>query len=248
MRGNNVSAKIQAVIQSQQVFDTRLNDLFLHALFARLAFKNNENYEFRTKYEPSTNIIELDIPDKYLDVLDQIIGIQRGPKFKTFINWLIGSEQLQSDSKDINLKYLSTSDINLWYGASYLDNNGSNLTVVLPSTLPSAINANFRTATDFNGTIELKLNWVFIGGQNTDFEIKVNVTVIDSSGNSYVSSNDTTISTFNLIANDIRSSTIISLPNVGQDTLIDIVIMRNYTGSVDPQTETISVAGIELIM
>lgn len=248
MRGNNVSAKIQTAIQSQQIFDTRLNDLFLHALFARLAFKNNENYEFRTKYDPTTNIIELDIPDKYLDVLDQIIGIQRGPKFKTFINWLIGSEQLQSDSKDINLKFLSTADINLWYGASYIDNNGAHLTIVLPSTIPSAINTNFRTATDYDGDIELKLNWVYLGGLNTDFEVKVNVTVIDSAGNSYVSSNSTSISTFNLIANDIRSTSIINLPNIGQDTLIDIVIMRNYTGSSDPQTETISVAGIELVM
>ena len=122
------------------------------------------------------------------------------------------------------------------------------MTIVLPSAIPSAINTNFRTATDYDGDIELRLNWVYLGGQNTEFEVKVNVTVIDSSGNSYVSSNNSTISTFNLLANDIRSTPIINLLNIGQDTLIDIVIMRNYTGSSDPQTETISAAGIELVM
>lgn len=248
MRGNNVSAKIQSAMQTQTSFDTRLNDLFLHALFARLAFKNNENYEFKTKYHPSTNTIELDIPDKYLDVLDQVTGIQRGPNFKRFMNWMIGSEQLQGDDKDVNSKFLSTSDINLWYGASYLDVNGSTLTVALPSSLPSAINANFKTAPEYSGDVQLKLNWMFIDGQNTEFYVKVNVTVIDKFGNSYVVSEESMISTFNLIANDLRNTTIIELPNIGSDTLIDIVIMRNYSGSLDPQTETISVAGIELVM
>jgi hypothetical protein len=248
MRGNNVGARIQSAIPTNVVYDTRLNDLFLHALFARLAFKNNETYEFRTKYNHHTNTIELDIPDKYLGVLDQITGMQRGPNFKKFINWLIGSEQLQGDDKDVSSKFLSTSDINLWYGASYLDINGGILTIALPPMSPSAINANFKTAPDYNGNVELKLNWIYVDGQNTELYLKTNVTVIDSSGNSYVAAEEVMVSTFNLIGNDLRSTTIIELQDIGPDSLIDIILMRNYQGSSDPLTETVGVVGIELVM
>jgi hypothetical protein len=68
----------------------QLNDLFLFLTFARVAFSDNSTTEFQTNYDPATNTIELIIPDKLLPFLNQITGIQRGPHFKQFINWLIG--------------------------------------------------------------------------------------------------------------------------------------------------------------
>lgn len=249
MRGKNVFAKVQSAPPSQPVvFDPTLNDLFLHALFARLAFKNNEKFEFQTKYNQNTNTIELDIPQQYLEVFDQVVGIQRGPNFKKFINWLIGSESLSGLDSNIDSKFLPTSDINIWFGATYLDIGGSTLTVALPGSLPSAINSNFKTATDYSGDITIRLKWIYLSGSNTEYQLKINATVIENTGDSYVVTREVEISTFNLINGDIRSSIIMDLPSIGPESIVDLVIYRNYVGSTDPQTELIGVIGIELEM
>lgn len=246
IRGNNVGAKIQSSME-QKSFDSRLNDLFLHALFARLAFKNNENYEFKTRYNPATNIIELDIPDKYLEVLDQITGIQRGPNFQKFVSWLIGSRQFSMQDGDISSKFLSIADFNIWFGASFLDTNQGALSIALPATLPSAVNTNFKTSSEYAGSISLRLNWMYREGTNTNLLVKCNVTVIDSSGDSQLFTNEVDISTFNLISGDIRVTTLIDMPVVGPDSLIDIILLRNYANSSDPRSETISIMGIEVV-
>lgn len=97
LRGKKATAKIQTAMPQTVSVTTTVNDFFLYALFARLTFSDNEKVEFETKYDRSTDTIELQIPDKYLPVFDQLTGIGQGPKFKQFINWLVGGLQDQID-------------------------------------------------------------------------------------------------------------------------------------------------------
>jgi hypothetical protein len=179
-----------------------------------------------------------------LEVLDQITGIQRGPNFKKFVNWLIGSRQFIEQDGTVSSRFLSISDINIWFGATFVDINQGNLSILLPTKTPSAINANFKTAPGFSGPLSLDLEWVYLDGQNTSWFIKCNITIIDASGNPSIFTEELEISTFNLISKDIRSTTFINIPSVGPDSLIDITIYRNYSGSIDAKQETIGILGI----
>lgn len=67
-----------------------VRDLFLHALFARIALNDNTTIEFRTVYDPATDTIDLDIPDCNVGILDTVTGMQQGPRFRAFIAWLVG--------------------------------------------------------------------------------------------------------------------------------------------------------------
>jgi hypothetical protein len=73
---------------------TGVRDLFLHALFARLALNDNSNVEFETKYNPQTNTIELQLPDCALPFFDTVTGMQQGPRFRAYIDWLIGNANI----------------------------------------------------------------------------------------------------------------------------------------------------------
>lgn len=84
-----VFAKIQPQV-GKCIQPPSANDLFLYALFARVARTDNSNVEFSTHYDKSCNMIELVIPDDALPIFNQITGIQQGPKFRAYIDWLIG--------------------------------------------------------------------------------------------------------------------------------------------------------------
>jgi hypothetical protein len=73
---------------------TAVRDLFLHALFARLAFNDNSIVEFETKYNQQTNTIELQLPDCALPFFDTITGLQQGPRFRAYIDWLVGNANI----------------------------------------------------------------------------------------------------------------------------------------------------------
>lgn len=96
-RGQNAFAKIQPPI-AQYPQPSYVNDIFLYALFARITLSNNETIEFETTFDQANGAIDLCIPDGALPIFDQITGMQRGAKFKSFINWLIGSDSLGSGS------------------------------------------------------------------------------------------------------------------------------------------------------
>ena len=95
-RGNRVFAKPQSLIK--QTLDNQeslaIRDLFLHSLFARIALNDNTTTEFSTTYDKNINEIELNVPDNLTEIFNQITGLKRGEKFKTFINWLIGSQTI----------------------------------------------------------------------------------------------------------------------------------------------------------
>lgn len=250
MRGNNVGAKIQKSMEATSIAanaDIQLNDLFLHALFARLAFDNNETHEFSTRYDRASNSIELDIPDKYSTFLDQIVGLQRGPKLQQFIRWLIGSQQFVTQDGVVSSQFLSLPDFNIWFGASFVDTSKGNLSLLLPTTTASAINTSFQTSANFSGDLAFNIRWIYFGGgANTNWKLKCSATVIDDAGDADVITNEIDISTYNLIDGDIRSTRILDLAEINPNTLIDITLYRNYAGSSDPKTETIAVLGMEV--
>lgn len=64
----------------------QIKDMFLHALFARIAANDGETWEFETNYDPKDNDIELLISEKFISILETVA---KGPKFVRYITWLI---------------------------------------------------------------------------------------------------------------------------------------------------------------
>lgn len=81
-----VFAKIVAPVGCPQP-PPAVRDLFLHALFARIAMTDNSVIEFQTRFNPATNTIELEVPACNLPIFDMLTGMQKGPNFKAFMGW-----------------------------------------------------------------------------------------------------------------------------------------------------------------
>lgn len=77
---------VEQEIVPQQITPPGIRDFFLHALFARFAFKDNHTEEFKTNFNENSNRIELDIPDKYLSFIEQV---GKDANFERFISWLM---------------------------------------------------------------------------------------------------------------------------------------------------------------
>lgn len=65
-----------------------VNDVVLHALLARVTASNGTVHEFHTTYDPHDGSIEVDIPECYLQYLEDNIAV--GPQTKRYLRWLIG--------------------------------------------------------------------------------------------------------------------------------------------------------------
>lgn len=65
--------------------EKRIRDMFLYALFARVAANDDENWEFETKYDAETQHIELDIPEDFMQIIE---GTTKGEYFRRYIAWL----------------------------------------------------------------------------------------------------------------------------------------------------------------
>jgi hypothetical protein len=241
-RGNKVFAAPKVIPKIIPGAPLKVNDYFLYALFARLALNNNDTTEFETKYDPSTNTIELIIPDESKQFFDQITGMQRGPNFKLFIDWLIGSKTLKMDLvQDPN--FVPSSTISIWFGAtqSTIDDR---MVITLPDTDASVIGYNLKTTNQLSGSLAVYLVWTYVCGANTSFSIRSTAQINDELGNPpVIFSEDNNISTFNLVPGDIRESLIMNF-DVNPDNLVSFLLYRNYIGSPDPQTEGIGVLGL----
>lgn len=226
----------------------KANDIFLHALFARITLTNNQVIEFQTKFCPDDNTIELYIPKNSEQLLDQLTGIQRGPVFIKFINWLIGSQTLvvQTDqTKDAT--FVPSSELQVWFGATSSVADQNRLVLELPTKEGSVVGHNLKTSANFSGSMQVFLVWTFICGSNTSFDIKTLATVSDALGGGPANySNSVFISTVNLLPGDIRETELLNVPVVNGSDIINLLFNRNYNGSPDPQTESIGVLGIRI--
>ena len=253
-RGNNVFAKISPpprgmIISRTLSGPTKANDLFLYALFARVTLTNNDVIEFETKYNPITNTIELEIPNEMMSLLNQITGIQRGPNFQTFINWLIGSQTLaQNISRDKD--FIPSSDIEIWFGAKSINIAGTGLVLSLPQVFASTLGYNLKVSDVFSGRLKISLIWIFIEGTNNSFTIRASCNLTDQFGGSPINvSNDTNISTFNLVAGDIRETQILDTGLIiTPNNIAKLLFSRNFVSSSEPQTELVGVIGIKLYL
>ena len=107
-RGKLLSSDIGANSLEAPVIDpslTDINDMYIHALFARIATSAGYTHEFGTTYDPNTNTIEIDVPE---EVLSFIEGVEVKPNIQRFIAWLTSNSQYWSkyiDSRgDVGLK------------------------------------------------------------------------------------------------------------------------------------------------
>lgn len=223
------------------------NDIILYSLLARIALKNNETIEFRTKLDQSTNTIELCVDQKYLYLFDQIQGMQRGPRFKAFINWLIGSETLVTADVGSDRTFIASSLLDVWFGAKPTNIEGNRLVLILPTTDASVVGFNTKTVDGFVGTLRVSLIWMFIDGDNTSFKIKTKATISNVDGGTpFTVANETDISTFNLINEDIRETILLEQQIDDSDSIINLLLHRNYVGAGDDQTETVGVVGLKI--
>jgi hypothetical protein len=65
-----------------------VRDVIIHAAICRIAYGDDHNHEFHTKYDPDTNVLDIDIPD---DDLDELTKIAIGPKLEKYFSWLTNS-------------------------------------------------------------------------------------------------------------------------------------------------------------
>jgi hypothetical protein len=247
MRGHKVFARIMPQPKTFALPSSlpQANDIFLHALFARVTLTDNSTIEFETKFDQQANTIELYIPPKALNVLNQLTGVQRGPNFKTFINWLIGSRSLVQAAKDLD--FIPASELLVWFGATPVLTDNDRLVLDLPIKESSAVGYNLKTNDTFNGSLEISLIWVFMDGSHTTFDIRTSATVSGASGAApVITTADNTISTINLLPGDIRESTILNVANISPNNIINLLINRNFNGHTDPQTEGVGIVGIRI--
>lgn len=241
-RGTNVFKSItkQPQTRDDATNNTSVNDFFLHALFARLTLTNNRVIEFDTKFNHSTNTIELQIKDQDLKFFDQLLGIQRGPKFKTFIDWLIGSRQLTTST--LVPDFISISAFDIWYGAN--ESIVNDIPVVIPSTInPSHIGYNLKVK---SGTTKIRvhLSWLYIGGANTSFTLRVNAAIVSTSTPINIV-NDVIIPTIGIANGDNVETAVLDI-DTEDNTIIGVSIQRNCDGSTDPHTEIIGLIGMRV--
>lgn len=72
-----------------------INDIVLHTLVVRIAYKDNSTEEFRAIL---SNEYEIDIPQ---NKLDELTAIPIGPKIQQFVDWLTGLKISQTTEKII---------------------------------------------------------------------------------------------------------------------------------------------------
>lgn len=73
--------------------DDKIRDMFLYVMFARIAANDNENHEFETKFDPDSQDIELQIPEKFMQIIE---STTKGAYFVRYIKWLIEDSLLWS--------------------------------------------------------------------------------------------------------------------------------------------------------
>ena len=128
-RGNCVGKAIQPAIRAHPQH-SYINDWIIYAIFARLTLSNNDTIEFDTTFNQETNTIELCLPEGTTAAFNHITGAQRGPNFKRYIDWLIGSDtsgNIESQFKEYQGYKEYTYDGSLLAQIDlYLDNSKAN--------------------------------------------------------------------------------------------------------------------------
>jgi hypothetical protein len=249
-RGKNVFAKLSLPVTNPTAISAAgVNDIVLHALICRVALQNEEVVEFGAVYDKATDTIELDVPTEAMPIFEQLTGMQRGDKLRTFINWLIGSESLETGtSLEQDPTFVSAGSLTSWTGATVGNLEDNTLVWFLPTSDLSTLGYNVKVNPEFaGGDIRVSLIWVYDSGSNTSFDIMATANVTELTTNStFELSNTENISTFNLVQGDIRETVILEGSGVAADDLISLVLRRNFSGTTEPSVDLIGVVGIKV--
>ena len=90
------TARALASTDNNNSNDPNIHDLIIHAAICRVAYSDNNTEEFNTQYDPSTKIVDCDIPDQLLDYLTRV---EVGPKLEKYFSWLTnGVRNLRRDT------------------------------------------------------------------------------------------------------------------------------------------------------
>ncbi|MDP1710857.1 MAG: hypothetical protein Q8K86_00165 [Candidatus Nanopelagicaceae bacterium] len=229
-----------------------LNDVFLHSMFARLAFSDNSTVEFETKYDKATNTIELLVPADKMPIFNQITGMKRGDNMQCFVNWLIGSRAvIMAATNAQEPGFVPSSALQVWIGGKTANLDGDRLVIVLPEDEPAVVGHNLKTMTDFQGTMRVYLMWAFIhgvAGPASSFWIRTSALVAGTAGTAPMNVvGDVEISTHNLLEGDERETLLLDTGNqVGGENIIHLLVHRLWDGSPDTQTETVGIVGLRV--
>ena len=258
-RGKCVFSKIaQQVKAIPSQSPTGVDDLFLHALFARIALKDQNVVEFETCFNPETNTIELDVPSNLLPIFNEVVGMQRGPKFQAYIDWLVGKQAIISevnvvDSTATDKDFVSASSLDIWTGAKVGNLDDEKVVIFLPNSCPSVVGYNTKVSDTFTtGQVVVSLVWVYESGDNgsnsaATFDIQASVNISTIGGNTVTTvSNNTTIPTFNLIKGDVRETELLTLSGIVGGDMLALTIKRNFIGDSDPETEFVGILGLKV--
>jgi hypothetical protein len=234
----------QLEIDGQHGIST-VRDLFLHALFARMAMTDDSIVEFRTIYDPDSNTIDLDIPPSAIAVLDQVTGMQRGDNLKTFINWLIGSRMLAPNlATDPN--FISALSMRVWFGANLFNFNSEYLSIILPTGTQSILGYNLQVApAPPIVSLVVYLVWSCPNSINVQFAIRTTVTVNPPDGSTPTmhiadTAVDTTISAPGIAA----ETAIMRIDGISAGSIVSLLLNRGYSGSPDQDLEAITILGL----
>lgn len=79
------SRGMRNIVQPKSIYNanTKVTDMFTHAVFGRVAMSNNETQELTAKFYDNT--LELDVPDA---CLDNVVNIEKGEKLRKYFKWL----------------------------------------------------------------------------------------------------------------------------------------------------------------
>ena len=255
-RGCKVFSRVDLLKATDQLapqeFDG-VRDIILHALFARIALCDESTVEFKTVFDKKTNTVELDFPDALLPVLDEILGMQRGPRFQAYIDWLVGRQSIVGDAQtgavtDVDQTFIPATALTIWAGAVSGNIDDDKVVIFLPTTDLSTVGYNTKLGSSFgSGNVKVSLVWVYESGSNASFDIQTSVSVNEINGNNVATlSQDKNISTFNLIKGDIRETELIDIAGISSNDVLSIIIRRNYDGSPDPKSEFVGIMGIKV--
>jgi len=243
-RGKSVFSRAMVAPKSARCPEV-VNDLLLYALFARVTLTpHNEQcgrtIEFSTSYDAATRTVELEVADDDLKFFDQLTGVQRGPRFQKFINWLIGSRQFEST---VTPDFVSATAFDFWYGATPTQMEDVPL-VLFPTVEPSAIGYNAKLRPTSTKAV-ISATWKFVCGSGSSLTVRVVVTVISPDQDPYEVVHDAMVSTAGLSAGDVFDTDLLSL-SVPAGSVLALSMMRNFSGSTDPHSEMVGLIGVRI--
>lgn len=224
--------------------------MFLHAVFCRLALTDNRNVELQTVFDKANQTVELVVPPFALDAFDQLTGMQRGPNFRTFIDWLIGTSTLIVDTSGglTDQKFLGSQLFKVWRCAQPVNYNGTQLVLQFPAKSESVIGHNLRIPDNIvSQRLTFTMPWMFMGGDNSGFTIRMSANITRGGIQYLTLTNTVNISTAGKALGDVTETLLLDTGAVltGGD-FVGILIERNYAGSPDPDIDAIGFVGLRI--